>query len=186
MGPAAASKRAPVASLVLLSAVFGVLCVAQIASAYTGYEQMTGKLKKKNYSVALAAWEISGLNNTLRQYLPSSQMTVLVPSNSAFGKLKGSLQYTKIRKNPKLLLQIVSYHVLKKRFFNADFQTLPVKTQFSTIDYKYTLAKSGDKPATFNKPGAGGGLKIVDPAIYVDKQVVVHGVDTVVIPPKLH
>ncbi|GJP35767.1 hypothetical protein CLOM_g20294 [Closterium sp. NIES-68] len=177
------SKRGVATPLIL--AVVSVLFLAQVASAYTGYQQMIAKLKTKGYSTALAAWQVSGLNNTFKQYLPTSKLTVFAPRNSAFSKLTGSFQYSKLKKNPKALLQIMSYHVLKQRFYNSTLQKLPVKTQFATLDYKYVLVKTRTKPAAFAKPGATGGLKIIAPDLYVDPQVIVHGVDTVVIPPKI-
>ncbi|CAI5471506.1 unnamed protein product [Closterium sp. Yama58-4] len=158
----------------------------QVASAYTGYQQMVAKLKKKGYSTSLAAWETSGLNNTLKKFLPTSQLTVLVPRNSAFGKLTGSFQYSKLKKNPKALLQVMSFHVWKQRFYESTLGTLAVGTQFGTLDYKYVMRKTGAKPQTFNKLGATGGLKIIDPDLYADRQVIVHGIDTVIIPPKIH
>ncbi|CAI7853617.1 unnamed protein product [Closterium sp. NIES-53] len=77
-----------------------------------------------------------GLNNTLKQYLPTSQMTVLVPRNSAFSKLTGSFQYSKLKKNPKALLQVMAFHVWKQRFSNTTLQAVKVGTQFATLDYK--------------------------------------------------
>ncbi|CAI6001734.1 unnamed protein product [Closterium sp. NIES-64] len=180
-----ASRRRP-ALLLVLAAVVSVLCLAQVASAYTGYQQMVAKLKKRGYSTALAAWQTSGLNNTLKQFLPTSKMTVLVPRNSAFSKLTGSFQYSKLKKNPKALLQVMAYHVFKQRFSNTTLQAVKVGTQFATLDYKYVMLKTGTKPARFTKKGAAGGAKIIAGDLYVDPQVIVHGVDTVIIPPKIH
>ncbi|GJP62169.1 hypothetical protein CLOP_g19261 [Closterium sp. NIES-67] len=172
------------AALLLFAAV-SVLCVAQAASAYTGYQQMVAKLKTRGFSTTLAAWKTSGLNNTLKEILPTSKMTIFAPINSAFNKLTGSFQYSELKKNPKALLQVMAYHVSKQRFYDSTLQALPVKTQLATIDYKFVLVKTRTKPASFSKPGAVGGLKIVAPDLYVDPQVIVHGVDTVVIPPKI-
>ncbi|CAI5457860.1 unnamed protein product [Closterium sp. Yama58-4] len=180
-----ASRRRPVLLLVLVAAV-SVLCLVQVASAYTGYQQMIAKLKTKGYSTALAAWQTSGLNNTLKQWLPTSQMTILVPRNSAFSKLTGSYQYSKLKKNPKALLQVMAFHVWKQRFSSSTLEAIKVGTQFGTLDYKYVMRKSGTKPARFTKLGASGGAKIIAADLYVDPQVIVHGVDTVIIPPKIN
>ncbi|CAI5531820.1 unnamed protein product [Closterium sp. Naga37s-1] len=167
----------------LLVAVVSLLYVTQVASAYTGYQQLVAKLTKKGYSTSLAAWQTSGLNNTLKEWLPKSQMTILVPRNSAFDKLTGSFQYSKLKKNPSALLQVMSFHVWKQRFYQSTLGPLAVGTQFGTLDYKFVMRKTG--AATYNKLGATGGLKIVEPDLYADRQVIVHGVDTVIIPPKI-
>ncbi|CAI5457861.1 unnamed protein product [Closterium sp. Yama58-4] len=169
----------------LLVAVVSLLCVTQVALAYTGYQQLVAKLTKLKYSTAIAAWETSGLNNTLQEWLPKSQMTIFVPRNSAFDKLTGSFQYSRLKKNPKALLQVMSYHVLSQRFYKSAIDALKVGTRFGTLDYKFVMVKSADKPSKFTKPGASGGLQIVVPDLYVDPQVIVHGVDTVIIPPAI-
>ncbi|CAI7787456.1 unnamed protein product [Closterium sp. NIES-53] len=169
----------------LLVAVVSLLCVTQVASAYTGYQQLVAKLTRKKYTTALAAWQTSGLNNTLKQFLPTSKLTVFVPRNSAFDKLTGSFQYSKLKKNKVALLQVMAFHVLEQRFYDSTLEALKVGTQFATLDYKFVMVKSGTKPARFAKLGATGGLQIVQPDLYVDPQVIVHGVDTVIIPPKI-
>ncbi|CAI6012894.1 unnamed protein product [Closterium sp. NIES-65] len=169
----------------LLFAVVSLQCVAQVTPAYTGYQQLVAKLTKKKYTTALAAWQMSGLNNTLKKYLPTAKMTVFVPRNSAFDKLTGSFHYSKLKKNRPALLQVMSFHVLKQRFYDSTLQALKVGTQFGTLDYKFVMVKAGTKPARFTKLGATGGLQIVEPDLYVDPQVIVHGVDTVIIPPKI-
>ncbi|CAI7899967.1 unnamed protein product [Closterium sp. NIES-53] len=127
----------------------------------------------------------NSLNNTLKQFLPTSKLTVFVPRNSAFDKLTGSFQYSKLKKNKVALLQVMAFHVLEQRFYDSTLEALKVGTQFATLDYKFVMVKSGTKPARFAKLGATGGLQIVQPDLYVDPQVIVHGVDTVIIPPKI-
>ncbi|CAI5514710.1 unnamed protein product [Closterium sp. Naga37s-1] len=135
----------------LLVTVVSLLCVTQVASAYTGYERLVAKLtESKKYSIALAAWRLSGLNNTLRQLLPTSKMTFLVPENAAFDKLPGNFRYSKIRHYPKVLRQIMSYHIWRQRFSIDDLSGLRTGTQFPTLDYSYVMEMTDFKPCLNN------------------------------------
>ncbi|GJP35765.1 hypothetical protein CLOM_g20292 [Closterium sp. NIES-68] len=158
------------------------------AAQYSGrlaYLRIAEVLKSKGYSIALDGLGISGLNDTLIKLLPTRNVTILVPTNGAWYKLTAA-PWKGLKKTPDKLRQILAYHTLRTRMRYVEIKDLKAGTAVPTLDYEFTMARLKDTRAIMGAKGARAGASIVDPNVYTDPRVIVHGVNMVILPPKLY
>ncbi|CAI7794674.1 unnamed protein product [Closterium sp. NIES-53] len=168
----------------LLLTVALVSLASTAAAAYNavaGLKAIETALKNKNYQSAVTLMKTSQFNNTLVTILPKYKVTLLVGQTKAFGKLSN---WASIKKNAHTGFQIAAFNMLGDIHTKKAMQGYPVGKTFSTGDYNYlqTKLKSAGKNIMLGTSTSSG--SIVDWTLYMDAQVIIHGVDTVIMPPK--
>ncbi|CAI6001735.1 unnamed protein product [Closterium sp. NIES-64] len=157
-------------------------------AGYSGrlaYLRIVDALKAKGYSIALDGLGISGLNDTLIKLLPTRNVTILVPTNGAFYKLTAA-PWKGLKKTPDKLRQILAYHTLRTRMRFLEIKELSVGTTVPTLDFEFTMARIKDTRPIMGAKGSKIGALIIDANVYSDPRVIIHGVNMVVMPPKLY
>ncbi|CAI5471503.1 unnamed protein product [Closterium sp. Yama58-4] len=62
----------------------------------------------------------------------------------------------------------------------------PHQSQVPTLDFEFTMARIKDTRPIMGAKGSRIGALIIDPNVYSDPRVMIHGVNMVVMPPKLY
>ncbi|GJP50717.1 hypothetical protein CLOM_g11474, partial [Closterium sp. NIES-68] len=137
-------------------------------------------LKQKNYNSYITLMESSKFNDTLLTILPKYQVTLLVGQTKAFAKLKN---WESIKKTARTGFQIAAFNMLGSLHTKKAMAGYPMGKTFSTGDYTYLQTKLKSKKGFALGTTASNG-SIVEWTVYMDAQVIVHGVDTVIMPPK--
>ncbi|CAI5478535.1 unnamed protein product [Closterium sp. Yama58-4] len=168
----------------LLLLTIALVSLASTAAAYdaaAGLKAIEAALKTKNYQSAITLMKTSKFNDTLLTILPKYKVTLLVGQTKAFGKLSN---WAAIKKNAHTGFQIAAFNMLGDLHTKKAMQGYPVGKTFGTGDYNYlqTKLKSAGKKIMIGTSTSNG--SIVDWTLYMDAQVIIHGVDTVIMPPK--
>ncbi|CAI5486992.1 unnamed protein product [Closterium sp. Naga37s-1] len=168
----------------LLLTVALVSLASTAAAAYNavaGLKAIETALKNKNYQSAVTLMKTSNFNATLVTILPKYKVTLLVGQTKAFGKLSN---WASIKKNAKTGFQIAAFNMLGDLHTKKSMLGYAVGKTFGTGDYNYlqTKLKSAGKKIMLGTSTSNG--SIVDWTLYMDAQVIIHGVDTVIMPPK--
>ncbi|CAI5466043.1 unnamed protein product [Closterium sp. Yama58-4] len=168
----------------LLLSIALVSLASTVAAAYdavAGLKKIETALKAKNYQSYITLMKTSKFNNTLVTILPKYKVTLLVGQTKAFGKLSN---WEAIKKNAHTGFQIAAFNMLGDLHTKKAMTGYAVGKTFGTGDYNYlqTKLKSAGKKIMIGTSTSNG--SIVDWTVYMDAQVIIHGVDTVIMPPK--
>jgi uncharacterized surface protein with fasciclin (FAS1) repeats len=125
------------------------------------------------FSILVRALQSTGLAATLRTGGP---YTVLAPTDAAFGKLPtGTVDA--LMANPTQLATILQYHVIPGRIMSADIVSMTSPNTPDTLQGSSLTVATANGVTTFN-----GTANVTRPDI-ATRDGVIHGIDTVLIPP---
>ncbi|CAI5475284.1 unnamed protein product [Closterium sp. Yama58-4] len=158
--------------------LLAVLLLSAVVAAHAQYSA-SGALKNIEYKLGCQGMSTSlqymrgcGFNISLLKSLPTTKTTLLVPVNTAWGKLSSTvLAY--LNKNPTKMWQVFAYHLLAGRYSAQELAAIPYSTQ---------VVRLPTVVAQFGRPGSSSGASVKLSNVYVDIQVAVHGVDSVIVP----
>eukprot|EP00475_Leptophrys_vorax_P022202 TRINITY_DN30230_c0_g2_i1.p1 TRINITY_DN30230_c0_g2~~TRINITY_DN30230_c0_g2_i1.p1 ORF type:complete len:252 (+),score=6.34 TRINITY_DN30230_c0_g2_i1:50-757(+) len=151
--------------------------------------ELVNALFEKKFSGFACGLKPSGLNFTLMNTLLTSPgLTFFVPTNGAFQRLPNGTTFYKLRNNPKLFLQILTYHIVPYRMPIDEFKILSDGFKMPTLNTRIPLEISATDTfyPRIGKPGDDtNSARIVLPNVIVRPRMIVHGIDTVILPPRM-
>lgn len=164
------------AKLQWLVAVSAILLIAgNAANAYPAPGLLESVIAAPQYSTLVTALKVTNLVPAVAELLKTTPLTVFAPTNAAFAKVDKQV-FTFLTTTPegkKILADILLYHVVKGKFpaprpgqklWNLAGGYLYISKWF----YKLYVNK----------------VKIIAPGVINVPQGVVHGIESVIIPPK--
>jgi len=152
------------------------------AEMYPTKDIVDNAVNSKDHTTLVAAVKAAGLVNTLKSKGP---FTVFAPTNEAFDKLPAGTVETLVKpENKAMLTKILTYHVVAGRM---DAKTIAKairagngKAELTTVSGgKLWAAMQGDKLVLTDEKG---GMSTVTIANVMQKNGVIHVVDTVLMP----
>jgi uncharacterized surface protein with fasciclin (FAS1) repeats len=152
------------------------------AEMYSTKDIVDNAVNSKDHTTLVAAVKAAGLVETLKSEGP---FTVFAPTNEAFAKLpKGTVEMLLKPENKSTLTKILTYHVLAGKM---DSRTIAMaikkgngKAEFKTVSGgKLWAWMKGNKLVLKDEKG---GMSIVTIANVIQKNGVIHVIDTVLMP----
>jgi uncharacterized surface protein with fasciclin (FAS1) repeats len=152
------------------------------APMYPSRNIIENATNSRDHTTLVVAVNAAGLVDTLQGEGP---FTVFAPVNKAFEKLpKGTLETLLRPENKGTLIAVLTYHVIPGKVSAADFVAAVKKgggeTRYKTVEgEELTMRQDGRRLEIFD---AKGGKSFVTIADVIQKNGVIHVVDTVLLP----
>ncbi|GJP52269.1 hypothetical protein CLOM_g11399 [Closterium sp. NIES-68] len=156
---------------------------AEPYDAEAAYATMAARLREKGLTLFVSNMERSLFNTTLSFLLSRMRLTLLAPINSAFTSLPPvTRRYLTHRAS--VMHRVLAFHMLGRKISAAQLAGMPAGSLFTTGFEEMELERVEGEGIVLGKPtlGAQGSVRVVLPDLYSDAQMVVHGVDGVMVP----
>lgn len=152
-----------------------------------GYAAMVSAMRAKGLEKAAYHMERSEFNSTLSFLIARTPLTLLAPLNVAFFRVpRATWRYLYHR--PAHMHRVFAYHMLAPRHTAEELRQLKpgtlLRTGYEGMEMeKLEAPPSNHQEVCLGKPSVGrrGSVRIVSPNIYSDAQIVVHGVDRILV-----
>ncbi|CAI5457852.1 unnamed protein product [Closterium sp. Yama58-4] len=125
----------------------------------------------------------SGLNETLADTLLTKNVTIFAPTNGAFFRMPKNVRFGGLQRKKKVLWQVMAYHVLPRRMEINDIKALGNGFLMETLG-SFSLKKNetNNQLCIARAEEGSWGAKVLIGNMYSSPSIVVHAVDTVLLP----